>query len=322
MNKIDKKILKELLRNSRITLSKLGKKVRLSRENVYYRIQSLLKQKVINEFVTEINYKALGFFHNVVFLQFDKITDEKEKQILDYLEENSQANWVGPLTGKWSLCFDVYSKGQKDLNDFITSFLTKFKENIGEYLVLDVSEAEYFFNKIIDQPLINMGKEDKAIENFKIDKINLNILKKLNANPRATYIEISNGLKLTPNAMKQRIKQLEKNKIILGYSISINYKALGFEWQGFQIKLTKPNKEIEKRIKEYFRTNKKITFFYQYTKSGVYDFDIGVIVKNSSELRDFINDLRSKFYDEIKIYDTFLILEETSSYKLPKIIFE
>jgi len=64
-----------------------------------------------------------------------------------------------------------------------------------------------------------------------------------------------------------------------------------------------------------------VIFYYHYNKSGIYDFDIGVIVKNSLELRDFVNQLRKDFYDEIKIYNTFLVLEEVSSHNLPKIVF-
>ena len=56
--------------------------------------------------------------------------------------------------------------------------------------------------------------------------------------------------------------------------------------------------------------------------NGNYDFDVGIIAKNSSELREFINELRDNFYEEIKIYDTFLVLDEVSSQKLPLIVFE
>ena len=66
LDKIDNKILKELLENSRTHLSKTGQKVRLSRENVHYRIQSLIKRGVLRDFVTVIDYKKLGFSLSVV----------------------------------------------------------------------------------------------------------------------------------------------------------------------------------------------------------------------------------------------------------------
>ncbi|OGJ19982.1 hypothetical protein A3K73_03415 [Candidatus Pacearchaeota archaeon RBG_13_36_9] len=321
MDKKDERILKELIKNSRSPLTKLSKKVDLSRENIYYRIQNLIKKDIIKDFVVNMDYRKLGFSHYVIFLQYDKITLEKEKNIIDYLKNSGNASWIGPLTGKMSLCFDAYFKDTDELDNFLTDFLTRFKENIGEYLVLEVLESEYFFNKIISQTEIQKEKE-VIKKKVKLDKTDLAILERLNNNSRVSYVDISRGLRLTPNAMKQRIKHLEKNKIILEYSLSLNYKAFGFEWQGLQIKLTNPNKEIETKVKDYFKENKKVVFFYQYKKSGIYDFDIGVLIKNSRELREFINELRRKFYEDIKIIDTFLVLEESSSHKLPRTVFQ
>ena len=110
MDKIDKKILKELLENSRLPLSQIGKRVRLSRENVYYRIQNLIKQGIIRDFVASIDYTSLGFQQFVAFIEFDKIDKEKESQIIEYLKKEKSVSWIGVLSGNWSLTFDIFAK--------------------------------------------------------------------------------------------------------------------------------------------------------------------------------------------------------------------
>ena len=161
MDKIDIKILKELLSNSKEQLSKIGKSVRLSRENVHYRIQKLKRQEIIKEFVTQIDYKKLGFSHYVVFVQYTRINDDKEKEIISYLKRHDSISWIGLLTGKWSMTFDVYSKNISELNNIINQFLTTFKENIGKYLVLEILESEYYFNKLIkESPIHKVTKRD------------------------------------------------------------------------------------------------------------------------------------------------------------------
>lgn len=319
MDKIDSKILKSLLENSRTPLSQIGKKVRLSRENVYYRIQNMIKQDIIKDFVTSINYNSLGFQQYVVFIEFDKIDKEKESQIIEYLKNEKSISWIGILSGNWSLTFDIFSKTNSEVNEFISRFFNDFEQNIGGYMLLNLQESNYFFNKIIDENILVSISKNK--NQPKIDKTDIEILKKLNKNAKISYVDLSSALKLTPNAIKNRIKNLEKSNIILGYSISINHKHFGLEWQGLQIKLRRPSKEIEDRLKSYFKMHNKVIFYYHYNKFGIYDFDIGVIVKDSSELREFINQLRKNFYDEIKIYNTFLVLDEVSSHNLPKIIF-
>ena len=81
----------------------------------------------------------------------------------------------------------------------------------------------------------------------------------------------------------------------LNYLCSTLYFAflLGFEWHGIQIKVSKPDIEIEEKLRGYLHTNKKVIFYYQYSKSGMYDFDIGIAIKKSEELREFVNELRT-----------------------------
>jgi DNA-binding Lrp family transcriptional regulator len=320
MDKVDKKILKELLENSRSPLSQIGKKVRLSRENVYYRIQNLIKQEIIRDFITSINYESLSFQQFVVFIEFDKIDKEKENQIIEYLKNEKSVSWIGILSGNWSLTFDVLSKTNTELNDFIGKFFNSFEQNIGDYIILNLQESNYFFNKIIDEN-VSMNNR-KPIVNTKVDSTDLKILKKLNEDAKISYVDLSHNLNLTPNAIKKRIRNLEKNNIISGYSISINHKSFGLEWQGLQIKLRRPSKGLEDKFKSYLKINSKVIFYYHYNKTGLYDFDIGIIVKNSSELREFINQIRKDFYDEIKIANTFFVLDEVSSHNLPKIVFD
>jgi DNA-binding Lrp family transcriptional regulator len=319
INKIDAKILKELLEDSSQHLSKIGKKVRLSRENVYYRIQNLIKKEIIRDFVAIIDYNKFGFNQYTSFIEFEKIDKKKEEEIIEYLKKQPQISWIGILAGSLSLTFDKYAKTNAELNEIINKFLTHFRGIIGDYYILNVTNSAYFFNKLINEHYV--AHEVKTKTKIKIDYIDKTILEKLNNNSRITYVELANILNITPNAIKQRVKNLEKSGVIIGYSISINHKMLGFEWQGIQFKIVRPELEIEKRLNEYLYRNRRVIFYYQYSKSGICDFDIGIAVKNSEELREFVNELRTKFYEELKIQNIFLVLEEVSSYKLPKIIF-
>ncbi len=319
LDKINRKILAILLEDSSAQLSRIGKKVRLSRENVHYRIQRLIKIKVITDFVTLIDYSALGFNQYTVFVEFDRINKSKESEIIKYLQNQKAISWIGVLAGNLSITFDLYARTQDELNSTLSTILTKMKENIGEYSVLNVRESAYFFHKLIEEK--STTRSQILQKECKVDQTDKGILQQLNESSRKTYVEIGEKLNLTPNAIKQRVKNLEKAGIIRGYSLSLNHKAFDLEWHGLQIKIEKPSQDIEKKLKDYFRNDSKTIFYYHYGPSGIYDFDIGVAVHDSSELRDFINDLRSNFYEEIKIKNIFLVLEEISSHKLPAIVF-
>jgi len=316
LDSYDKKILEVLLNNSREQISSISKKVRLRRENVNYRINRMIKLGLINGFNTIFNDKSLGLTRYSFFIQLTNLKENTEREIFDYLKNSKYMTWSGTAAGKWSLITDIVIPKNIELNDAIKEFLIKFGSFIEEYTILKIEGGDYFDNKFFGLNKIDKPFEDRKI---KLDDKDIKILSILNENSKTNCVEISNKINLTPNGINNRIKLLEKQEIILKYTISLNHKMLGFEWYGIQFKINKFDKEIERKLRLYLTNHKKIIFFYQYIGSS-WDYDVGLIVKNSTELRDFIHEFRKEF-PNIKIYDVFLVLDETSNYKLPKGVF-
>ena len=69
---IDRKILLELDTNARASFSQIGKKLRIGKNNVQYRVKRLLEDGVIKKFVTQFSLGILGLFLGKIFLQLFK----------------------------------------------------------------------------------------------------------------------------------------------------------------------------------------------------------------------------------------------------------
>ena len=320
LDAFDKKILEILIENSREQISTIAKKIRLGRENVHYRINRFVKLGLIKEFNAILNEENLGLSHYVVFLELVKLEEKTEKQIIDYLKNSLFMSWIGISAGKWSLVFDiVIYEEDSNLEKTLKDFLKKFGNFVDEYKVLRLSESEYFASKLIGKTnnLISISKKkDKS----KLDKTDFKILSLLNQDSRKTLVDISTKTDLTPNGVSNRIKRLVENNIISGYTISIDWKKLNYDWFTIQIKFHKHDEEVENEIKKFFRNHKRVIFYYKYL-GGSWDFDIGVLVQNSNQLREFINEYRRNFSGVSKISDVFLTLEETTGYKMPSGVF-
>jgi len=315
----DKKILEILLNNSRTQITTIAKKVRLKRENVNYKINRLIKLGLIKEFNVITNEGKLNLTHYTVFIELINLKSDTEKQILNYLEKNKYMTWIGPAAGKWSLIFDVILNERIELDSAMKDLFNKFGKHIGEYIILRNQNAEYFNLK----PLKGMKKsgiEKHKISKVKLDEKDMKILSLLNEDTRCNYAKISSKIGLTPNGINKRVKNLEKSGVIEGYTSSIDWKKLGYEWYGLQLKLTKFSEETNKELQNYLREHEKIIFYNKYL-GGAWDYDIGLLVKNSEEVRMFINEFRAKFFESIKIYDVFLVLGEIVGYKLPRGVF-
>jgi len=320
LDAFDRKILEILIENSREQISTIAKKIRLGRENVHYRINRLVKLGLIKGFNTILNEENLGLSHYVVFLELVKLEEETEIQIIDYLKNNPFMSWIGTSAGKWSLVFDIILyEENSNLEKALKDFLKEFGNFVDDYKVLKLSKSEYFASKLIEKEN-NFIPINKGKNKLKLDKTDYKILSLLNQDSRKTLVEISTKTNLTPNGVNNRIKRLTENNVIVGYTISIDWKKLDYEWFAIQIKLNKHEEEIEKEIKKFFISHKRVVFYYKYL-GGSWDFDIGVLVQNSNELREFINEYRKKFSEVSKVSDVFLTLEETTGYKMPSGVF-
>ncbi len=84
----------------------------------------------------------------------------------------------------------------------------------------------------------------------KVDSIDLMILRELRDNCKRPVRELAQTLRMHPNTLLQRIKRLEKAKVIRRYYADIDYKALGYDMHAIvMIKIRKGGLEDEDLLK-------------------------------------------------------------------------
>jgi len=320
MDKKDEKILIELTLNSRIPLNRLAKKVGISREVTNYRLNKLIKDKIILKFYSVIDVEVLGFERFGCFFQLKGISEKQEKEFITYLSKHDFVTYLSPIIGKWNLVFDIYASDKYHLQKILKEISNKAGKHLETYSIISLGETlESFpikifgFKKEIEYKTLNSKSK------IKLDKTDLKILKILSNNSRVEYKEISEKLKMSANAIKYRIKNLENSNIIKDYTISVDKRKLGFEFYNLQLKTE--NKK-EKELNKFLRNNKHVIYFYKYLGNENWDLDIGLIVKNSEELRNFILELREDFGGVIKIHDLYVVVEETKSDFAPDGVFK
>ena len=97
----DRKIMYELDKNSRVTSSKIGKKIRKSKQFVDYRIKRLESLGVLSKYTTVIDYSKLGYLGVRIYFKFHNLTREKQDEIEDELIRNKEVWWLVTLEGHY-----------------------------------------------------------------------------------------------------------------------------------------------------------------------------------------------------------------------------
>lgn len=83
----------------------------------------------------------------------------------------------------------------------------------------------------------------------KVDTVDLMILRELRNDCKRPMRELAQKLRMHPNTLLQRIKRLEKSKIVRKYHADIDYKALGYDMHAVvMIKIKKSGLEDEKLL--------------------------------------------------------------------------
>jgi len=299
----DRKLLYELDCNSRQTIQQLARKIGLSKDAVKYRINRLLKDETIKSFNAVIDTGKLGFTSFRLFIKFYQLSPEKEKEILAFLQKNKNLVWFVQVEGNWDINTWFLYKSLEEMNSFWTELLTKYNNFIERREFGIYSNVTYFSRayllktekNIFSMPIISLPKKEK------IDKSDLKIIELLSKNARMSIVDISQETGLTPKTVINKIKRLEKEKIIVGYRAEFNLEKLGLKYYKIHITTFNTTSEKIKQLKQYIQQNPNI--IYHDEVLGGYDIEIEIQIEDENKLRELIEEIRERFSNIIKDYE-------------------
>jgi len=300
----DRKIIYALDFDSRMPLSQLAKKVGISKQVAKYRIENLVKRGVIKGFYTDINASKLGLEIYMVYFKFHKMTPEIEKNFIQHMCSQESVGVNISVNGKWDYTIDLWAQSIMHFKRQYQKIMKDYEKYVKSKQVIIETDFYYFKPK----PILDIKSDEQItmtgdIEKVAIDNIDKKILSQLAKNSRIPLVELAKIVKLTPNAVKERIKMLEKNGIILGYRIFLNYQLLGF--LHYRVFLHLENvEEVEKKIIQFLKYYKTCVSI---TKTiGYCELEFRAICENVDEFYRLMEELRNKFSDYIKEYESII----------------
>jgi len=307
----DRKLLYELDNNARQSCSKIGKKIGLSSEVVNYRIKRLEKENIITQYQLIVNLSTLGILQFKICLSFQHLKSEKLNEIIKILKKSNSVKWIASCKGNWDLIISLETDSIENMDILKNKILTQFGNYINKKALSILVEAQtYNRDYLIDgKSLITKSRIImKKDETIKINDLDLEILKKLAENARKPIINIAFELNQTVRVINYRIKQLQKNKIILGYKIAINYEKLNLKFFKTFIYLDNPKKERINSLIQYLEQNKNI--IHHVKVLGNWDLEPEFEVHSELEFNKILKKIKDQYSDIIKNIEIITILEE------------
>jgi len=309
----DKRILYQLDRDSRQSLTQIGKKVGLPKNVVAYRINKLQKNGIIKSYHTVINAHKLGYIILRFYFTYQYITPEIKKEIIDYFIKSRFSGIVHTIEGKYDLAMYMYIKNLPEFHKFWQKTLTKYRDYFAEQILSFYLEEDlYDFGSLF---LENNSNRKKVIvfggkEPVKIDELDKEILKIIGPNARVPAKDIAEKLGITAITVSNRIKKLKGEGIIQWFKTNIDFAKIGYRWHKVDIVL-----RDQKRIPQIINYVSQNPRFVCVDKTiGYVDLELEFILKNINELHQIMEDLSLKFPNTIRSYD-YVYVVETHKYE-------
>ncbi len=298
VDNVDKLLIHALDRNSRRSNSEIAKEIRVKKNLVGYRIKKMVDDEIILGFYSVVDTTALGFEGYRVYLKWQYISPEKEKEIMDFFINADSTWWVGSIEGEWDAGVLLWVKNAYKFREFWLGLMEKYQKHILKYLVCVYTKV-YDFSYAFVLPKEKLEK--KAVEVGFGNKIEITgtqekILKVISGNARMPTVEISAKLWLTPMIVKHNLKKLLKLQVIKGFRVRLNMDKLGYTY--YKINFWLKDRSRYKEIMSYAHAHPNIIYVNE--TIGYADFEAELLAERHSKFREILEEMSTIFGNTIK----------------------
>jgi DNA-binding Lrp family transcriptional regulator len=295
LDHFDKEILQELEKDASTPLHVLAKKIKRSKQFVSFRLKRLENEGVILGYTAIVDMLSLGYFTFRIYLDFKNMTEDKKKEFAKKMEKYPQIIRILLINGSWDMALFVLVKDIVEFREFWDVILEEHRENIKDHTVFIYAPIHNFNKVFIEGHTNRVERVFGASHEKKMKKLDIKMVLEYAKNVRQPLIQLAKKVKHAPVTVKKQIKELEKNKAIVGYNLILDPRKIGFKKYKVALFLNSL-----KRKRELFIYCKEHPNIYQVNRIvGGVDLEVLVMVESKRKLLEIIDLIKNKFKDDI-----------------------
>lgn len=311
----DRKILYHLDLNSRQSFSRIGKKIGLNKDSVADRVKKLQDKGIIVRYTTLIDDLKLGFTVLRFSINYQNITHEIRDEIIEHFVKYKYTEVVATTAGSIDQNILMTTRNVSKIYPFWQKTFSKYSDYFAKcissvYLGETIYPKSFLINETMDRTNILLRGGTFTV----IDELDYQILEELAINTRIPTIELAKKLNRSAITINKRLKKLLDLGIILRFSITIDWKKIGYNW--FKVDLFLKEYKQLNHIKKYVEMNPHLAYIDK--SLGYADLELELIVENMNHLRKIIEDLYATLPKVIRNYSYFEIIKNHKWVNVPQ----
>ena len=145
IDNVDKKIIKLINQNARLTSAEIGGKLNLNYKTIQLRIKKLEEKGIIQAYRTWIDFQKINSLYYKSLIKLRKFPKEEENKILSFCAQNPNVVYLITCVWPWDIELEVETQEEKKFLEILRSFRELMGDLIIDYENLTVT-AEHKLN--------------------------------------------------------------------------------------------------------------------------------------------------------------------------------
>lgn len=314
---LDRRILYEMDCNARQSISSLAKKLRINRNVALYRLNRLKKEGIIKYAFAEVNSIALGYYTFRIFLKLGNCTPKDRNNLETFILSQKNLTWFSKVIGTWDLDTLYATKNVAEFDIFRKDLFLRFNQLIEDYNIALLSSI-YCYPK----DYLVSGKREHVVPKvftngvYQADRKDQEIMHLLTKDATIGIVELSQQVHLSVNTVIKRLRNLERENIILNYRLFIDTNKLGYQYFKLHLYLRNYTSQDISNFRHFLETKSFMIYTDHYINGA--DFEVELHLKSEQEYLSFLEELISRFGRIIKNHVLIKFYEELLFRYLPE----
>lgn len=304
LDKRDRRLLLELDLNCRRPLKELAKITGAAIETTRYRIERLHNLGVIKNFLTVIDGGRLGFYYYKVFIRFFNVSEEKIQEIAQALANDPCICWVIRVDGNFDIGFTPRVRTPSEQGAILDRLRWKYSKYIRHWtlsvnLRMDFLSRDYLIGAKSRPAVIGSYSSDKP--HLELDSSAQLVLNELAKDPQSSAASIAKKAGISTDVVLSRIKFIEREKVIVRYSLVTDSNVLEHVNFYVLIYLNNVTPAREKAFVRFCHMHPNIVYIIK--SLGEWDYELSIETPTIAKYREVMMTITKDFSDIVQEYN-------------------
>ncbi|PIT84065.1 hypothetical protein COU37_05405 [Candidatus Micrarchaeota archaeon CG10_big_fil_rev_8_21_14_0_10_45_29] len=294
----DKKILALLDCNARMPLSEVGKRARIAKETVKYRISKMQKAGILRGFYAIVDHSKLGLASARIYFRLKDFGEGDEKKLAEFMLKDPHCWGLFQTSGPHHMVAVIKAKDAWEMGEFAESIRKNF------WKIIEYAQISIFCQYCELTSSFLHGGEKKEFCLFerqkqaRLDGADMKILGALSQDARLPIISLAKKAGISPATARAKLRRLVKEKVIVAFRPFIDTEALGYEY--FKVDVSVNDYVGVQKVANYAKSLPNTTMFQKMLFSPVVEFDLQA--KNFAEFVKIMDSIKEKFPSLVRNY--------------------